>query len=53
MQGEAVLVNANGGMMPLAGATILDTVESDDLHWHDRYNDERITISGILPHSVS
>jgi len=45
VQGEAVLVNANGGMMPLAGAMILDTVESDDPHWDDRYDDERITIS--------
>ncbi len=45
MQGEAVLVNAFGGMMPLAGAIILDTVESSVLHWPGRNDDEKITVS--------
>lgn len=42
--GEAVLVNSNGGYMPLAGAIILETVESDELDWNIRYPDEIITI---------
>lgn len=44
LRGETVLVNMNGGMMPM-DVPILDTVESDDLHWDDRFDDEYITIS--------
>lgn len=44
MAGETVLVNCNGGMMPLLGTTILETVESDDLDWNVEYDDEIITI---------
>ena len=40
-----MLVNMNGGMMPMAGATILDTVESEELIWPDRQDGERITLS--------
>ena len=40
-----MLVNSNGGMMPMAGATILDTVESEELIWPDRQDGERITLS--------
>ena len=45
MAGETLLVNSNGGIMPMRGIIILETVESDDLHWDDRFDDERITIS--------
>jgi len=43
--GETVLVNSSGGIMPFNGTIILETVESNDLHWNDRYDDEEITIS--------
>lgn len=45
LNGDTILVNSNGGMMPLAGSKILETVESDNIHWDDRHDDERITIS--------
>jgi hypothetical protein len=45
LNGETILVNSNGGIMPLAGTKILETVESDNIHWDDRFDDERITIS--------
>lgn len=45
LAGETVLVNSNGGIMPLDGIKILDTVESDNIHWDDRYDNEQITIS--------
>jgi len=45
LNGETVLVNCNGGIMPLADTTILETVESDDLDWDVRYDDEVVTIS--------
>jgi hypothetical protein len=45
LAGDTLLVNSNGGIMPMDGVKILDTVESDDLHWDDRFDDERITIS--------
>jgi hypothetical protein len=45
LNGETVLVNCNGGIVPLVGTTVLETVESDDLDWDVRYDDETITIS--------
>ncbi len=45
LRGETLLVNSNGGIMPMDGTIILETAESDDLHWDDRFNDEQITIS--------
>ena len=45
LRGETLLLNMSGGMMPMAGATILDTVESEELIWPDRHDDERITLS--------
>lgn len=45
LNGETILVNVNGGIMPLAGTIVLETVESDDLDWDVRYDDEVITIS--------
>jgi len=44
LTGEAILVNSNGGIMPLDGTIILDTVESTSLHWNDRFDDEIVTI---------
>lgn len=44
MNGETILVNSNGGIMPMDGAKILDTVESTNLHWNDRFDDEIVTI---------
>ena len=45
LRGETLLVNSNGGIMPMEGAKILDTVESTSLHWDDRFDDEVITLS--------
>jgi hypothetical protein len=45
LNGKTVLVNSNGGIMPMDGVKILETVESDNLHWDDRFDDEIITIS--------
>ena len=45
LAGEIVLVNSSGGFMPADGTPILETVESDNLHWDERFDDERITIS--------
>lgn len=45
LDGETLLVNFNGGIMPMVGTIILETVESDDLDWDVRYDDETITIS--------
>jgi len=44
LAGETLLVNCNGGIMPMDGTLILDTVQSDDLHWDDRFDSEIITI---------
>jgi hypothetical protein len=40
-----ILVNANGGVLQKTNVTILETVESEDLHWNVRYEGEIITIS--------
>lgn len=45
LRGETVLVNCNGGIMPLDGVPIFDTVESDNIRWNDRFDDERVLIS--------
>lgn len=45
MNGETILVNCNGGILPLAGAKILDTVETDDIAWDEQLDREEITIS--------
>jgi len=45
IEGETILVNVNGGMMSAKEVTILETVESDDIDWDVRYEDEKITIS--------
>ena len=45
LAGETILVNVNGGTMPLDGTTILVTAESDDIDWNVQYDDEIITIS--------
>jgi hypothetical protein len=45
LRGEAILVNSNGGIMPLEDAIILETVESDNISWNDRFDDEVITLS--------
>jgi len=45
MNGETLLVNHNGGIMPMDGVKVLETVESDNIHWDNRYDDEIITIS--------
>jgi hypothetical protein len=45
MAGEIVLVNVNGGLMPLHGTVILETVASDDIDWDVRFDDEIVTIS--------
>ncbi len=45
IEGETILVNANGGMMSAKEVTVLETVESDDIDWDIRYDDEKITIS--------
>jgi hypothetical protein len=39
------LVNVNGGLMLMEDAIILETVESDDIDWNLRYDDEIVTIS--------
>jgi hypothetical protein len=44
MAGETILVNSNGGIMPMHDTIILETVHSDDLHWDDRFEEEQITI---------
>jgi hypothetical protein len=44
-EGETALVNVNGGLMPLDGTIILETVESDDIAWDERFDDEIITVS--------
>jgi hypothetical protein len=43
--GESVLINENGGFIPMNRAIILDTVESDSLSWFERHDDETITVS--------
>ena len=45
LRNETVVVNVNGDIMPMDGVKILETVESDDLHWSNRFDDERITLS--------
>lgn len=45
MNGETLLVNSNGGIMPMDGVKVLETVESDDICWDNRYDDEIITVS--------
>jgi hypothetical protein len=45
MAGETVLVNSNGGLMPLDGTTVLATIEKDAMEWPDHWDDEVITIS--------
>jgi hypothetical protein len=45
LRGETLLVNSNGGIMPMEGAIIFDTVESSKLHWNDRFEDEIVTVS--------
>jgi hypothetical protein len=45
MNGETVLVNCNGGIMPMNGVKILATVETDDITWDERLDREEITIS--------
>jgi len=44
LAGETVLVNSSGGFMLMGGTTILETIESGDLHWDDRFDTETITI---------
>jgi hypothetical protein len=43
LEGEMLLVNCNGGLTPMLGTTILETVESDDLDWDVRHDDEIAT----------
>ncbi len=45
IQGKTILVNFNGGIVTTDTVTILDTVQSDNLDWDIRYDDERVTIS--------
>jgi len=45
IEGETILVNVNGGMLSAKEVKILETVESDDIDWDVRYEDEKITIS--------
>jgi hypothetical protein len=45
LTGESVLVNCNGGIMPMHDTKILETVQSDDLDWNVQYDDEIVTIS--------
>ena len=44
LAGEGVLVNCNGGLMPLHGSKILETVQRDDLDWPEDLDGEIITI---------
>ena len=44
MAGETILVNCNGGFIPLLGTKILETVQSDEIDWSVQYDDEIITI---------
>jgi len=44
LRGETLLVNSNGGMMPLDGVKILETVQSDKIDWDMRFDDEIVTI---------
>jgi hypothetical protein len=44
--GEAVLVNSNGGLMPLDGTIILETRDLAEIDWPDDFSDDEIvTIS--------
>ncbi len=45
LAGRAVLVNSQGGFMPMHNVKILDTVQSDDISWDERYDNEIITVS--------
>ena len=45
LRGETLLVNSNGGIMPMEGVKVLETVESENISWNDRFEDEQIVIS--------
>jgi|WetSurMetagenome_2_1015567.scaffolds.fasta_scaffold48853_6 hypothetical protein len=40
-----IVVNSCGGLLPLEDVVVLDTVDSEELDFHVRYDDEIITIS--------
>ena len=45
LAGTTIVVNINGGIIPLEDIIVLETVESDNLRWNKRFDDEVITVS--------